>query len=167
MRFASRLTLVGLTTLLAAGCAGPENKLGRGLLNLGEPLRMGELRRSMEQQSLWDNRDTVYVTGFIKGFNRTVVRTVLGAFEVATFPIPTPTYKPLLVSKKNIYPDMNYRNIRSPWGGMRFTEHPTYPDSYWPGLMEDSTFDTDTALGYSGGDAFPFIPGSRFRIFDN
>jgi len=25
----------------------------------------------------------------------------------------------------------------------------------------------DTALGFSGGDLAPMIPGSRFRIFDN
>jgi hypothetical protein len=27
-------------------------------------------------------------------------------------------------------------------------------------------FATDTNLGFSGGDVAPFIPGSRFRIFD-
>jgi hypothetical protein len=33
--------------------------------------------------------------------------------------------------------------------------------------MADSLFATDTAIGYSGGDVAPFIPGSRFRIFEN
>ena len=28
-------------------------------------------------------------------------------------------------------------------------------------------FDTDTYTGFSGGDVAPFIPGSRFRVFDN
>jgi hypothetical protein len=28
-------------------------------------------------------------------------------------------------------------------------------------------FDTDTYMGFSGGDVAPFIPGSRFRVFDN
>jgi hypothetical protein len=42
-----------------------------------------------------------------------------------------------------------------------------YPDSYKPRLLSDSTFDTDTSLGFSGGDVMPFVPGSRFHIFDN
>jgi hypothetical protein len=33
--------------------------------------------------------------------------------------------------------------------------------------MEDSMFDRDTSLDFSGGDVMPFVPGSRFRIFDN
>ena len=43
---------------------------------------------------------------------------------------------------------------------------PVYPDSYRPGLIEDSTFATDTMLGFSGGDIAPFVPGSRFKVFD-
>ena len=41
-----------------------------------------------------------------------------------------------------------------------------YPDTYQPGLMDDAMFDTDTSLGFSGGDIAPMVPGSRFRIFD-
>ena len=33
--------------------------------------------------------------------------------------------------------------------------------------VSDSIFDTDTSLGFSGGDVFPFVQGSRFRVFDN
>jgi hypothetical protein len=28
-------------------------------------------------------------------------------------------------------------------------------------------FDTDTYVGLSGGDVAPFMPGSRFKVFDN
>ena len=38
--------------------------------------RMGEIRRSMEQTSLYRSTDSVYTTGFIIGLNRTVARTV-------------------------------------------------------------------------------------------
>ena len=44
---------------------------------------------------------------------------------------------------------------------------PVYPESYKPGLISGSTFDTDTYTGFSGGDIAPYIPGSRFRVFDN
>jgi hypothetical protein len=43
---------------------------------------------------------------------------------------------------------------------------PVYPDNYTPDLVEDSTIATDTNLGFSGGDVMPFLPGSRFRVFD-
>ena len=41
------------------------------------------------------------------------------------------------------------------------------PESYRPGLYSDAMFDTDTYSGFSGGDVAPFIPGSRFQVFDN
>jgi len=159
--------VLGLAALFSAGCAGPEKKLGRGLLNVTEVARMGEMRRSMEQTALYENTDTVSTTGVIRGFNRTVVRTLMGAFEVATFPIPTPTYDAWFTPKGPVYPDPNIRNKSYPFGGMVLTEYPTYPDSYKPGLISDATFHTDTALGFSGGDVAPFFMGSRFKIFDN
>jgi putative exosortase-associated protein (TIGR04073 family) len=139
------LLLSGLAVvILASGCANAERKFGRGMSNVIEPLRMGELRRSMEQTALFDGPDAGYATGFIKGLNRTIVRTGVGVYEMITFPIPP--YDPV------------------------FTDYlapgPVYPDSYKPTLVEDSTFATDTNLGYSGGDVMPIMPGSRFRIFD-
>jgi putative exosortase-associated protein (TIGR04073 family) len=139
------LLLSGLAVvILASGCANAERKFGRGMSNVIEPLRMGELRRSMEQTALFDGPDAGYATGFIKGLNRTIVRTGVGVYEMVTFPIPP--YDPV------------------------FTDYlapgPVYPDSYKPTLVEDSTFATDTNLGYSGGDVMPIMPGSRFRIFD-
>ena len=135
--------LIAITgaALLAAGCAGPERKLGRGVLNATEFVRGGELRRSMEQTALWENTDATYTTGFMHGFNRSVARTAVGVYEIVTFPIPS--YDPIFLP-----------------------EYPVYPDSYRPRLLEDSTFAPDSALGFSGGDISPMIPGSRFRIFD-
>lgn len=167
MRNIARLSLLGLAALLAAGCAGPEKKFGRGVLNATEFARLGEIRHSMEQQALWSNTDSAYGVGFFRGLNRSVVRTAVGVFEVATFPIPTPTYDAWFTSKGPVYPDCAYRNKKYPFGGMVLTEYPDYPDSYKPGLISDSSFHTDTSLGFSGGDVAPMIPGSRFKIFDN
>jgi len=144
-----RKTLPLLAILVAAiavtsGCANAEKKFGRGLSNIIEPVRMGELRRSMEQTALFDGSETGYTAGFVTGLNRTLARTGIGIYEVVTAPIPP--YDPVATSY--------------------LTPNPVFPDSYHPGLLEDSTFATDANLGYSGGDIMPFAPGSRFRIFD-
>lgn len=124
-----------------SGCAGPERKLGRGINNVTEFARFGEIRRSMEQTALWDNTEMAYTTGVFRGFNRSVARTAVGAYEILTFPIPG--YDPVFLP-----------------------ENPVYPDSYRPNLIADPTFGPDAALGFSGGDVAPMIMGSRFRIFD-
>lgn len=140
----SLLALAAIAGLLATGCASPEQKFGRGMSNMYEIVRMGELRRSVEQTALFDGPEAGYTTGFIRGLNRTLARTGVGVYEVVTAPFP-------------------------PYGPV-FTDYlapsPVYPDSYRPGLVEDSTFSTDTELGFSGGNVAPFIPGSRFRIFE-
>ena len=151
--------------LSVIGCAGPSNKLGRGMANVTEIARMGEIRRSIEQTALWDGVDAGYTTGFVRGMNRTLVRTGIGVYEIVTFPIPP--YGPLLTSTNRIYPDVTVRNNSFPWGGMVLTEQPIYPASYKPGRISDGIFDTDTFLGFSGGDWMPFVPGSRFIIFEN
>lgn len=151
--------------LILTGCAGPERKFGRGLNNLTEFARGGEIRRSMEQTALWDGPETAFTTGFIRGFNRSVARTGIGIYEVLTFPFPS--YDPLLVSTNRLYPDPSVKTTRHPYGGLTLSENPVYPDSYKPGLLSDSIFSTDTSLGFSGGDVAPMSPGSRFRIFDN
>jgi len=140
----SLLAALAITGVLVSGCANTERKFGRGMSNMMEPIRMGELRRSMEQTALFDGPDSAYTTGFVKGLNRTLARTGLGVIEVVTAPFPP--YDPLLT--RYLAPS------------------PVYPDSYKPSLVEDSTFATDTNLGFSGGDVFPIFPGSRFRIFD-
>ncbi len=139
----SLLAVVAIAAL-ASGCANTERKFGRGMTNIMEPLRMGDLRRSVEQAALFEGPEAGYASGFIKGFNRTLARTGVGVFEIVTAPIPP--YDPL------------FTDYISPT--------PTYPDSYHPNMVEGSTFSTDTNLGYSGGDMFPLVPGSRFRIFD-
>jgi putative exosortase-associated protein (TIGR04073 family) len=155
MRISLSLSIASVAVgLLAVGCAGPEQKLGRGVSNLTEFARMGEMRRSVEQTSLWDGAEAGYTTGFIRGLNRSVGRTLMGAFEVATFPIPS--YDPILVRPPF------YDAYKKPEAIVK----PQYPDSYKPGLLADPLFSPDTALGFHGGDVLPFIPGSRYRIFD-
>jgi len=129
---------------MATGCANTERKFGRGMSNIMEPLRMGELRRSMEQTALFDGPDAAYTTGFFRGLNRTFARTGVGIYEIVTAPIPP--YDPVFTTY--------------------LAPAPVYPDSYTPSLVEDSTFATDTTIGFSGGDVAPMIPGSRFRVFD-
>ena len=138
------LTALAIAGFMATGCSSVERKLGRGFTNMMEPLRMGELRRTVEQTSLFDGPDAGYSTGFFTGLNRTLARTGIGIYEVVTAPIPP--YDPVFTDY--------------------LTPSPVYPDSYKPGLIEGSTFATDTDLGFSGGDVSPFMPGSRFRIFD-
>jgi putative exosortase-associated protein (TIGR04073 family) len=133
-----------LTALFAAGCAGPDQKLGRGLSNTFEIVRLGEMRKSIEENSMIDRPGYGYY-GFVHGFNRSLARTGIGLYEVVTFPIPT--YDPIFT--KHFAPD------------------PVGPESYKPGHYSDALFDTDTYTGFSGGDVAPWIPGSRFKVFDN
>ncbi len=141
----SILGSVVLLAVLATGCAGTEKKLGRGMNNIYEPIRLAEMRRSIEQTSYENPATANYNTGVIRGLNRTLARTGVGIYEIITAPFPP--YDPV------------FTDYLSP--------NPQYPDSYKPGIFEDSIFDTDTSVGYSGGEVAPFIPGSRFRVFDN
>ena len=161
----SFLLLAAVLTVLASGCAGPGKKLGRGINNFTEFARGGEIRRSMEQTALWDGTDAAYTTGFIRGLNRSVARTFVGAVEILTFPVGP--YDAMYTSTNRIYPDFSIRNTKGTWGGMVLPENPVYPENYTPNLLSDSIFATDTSLGFSGGDPFPMVQGSRFRIFDN
>ncbi|MBM3832968.1 MAG: exosortase system-associated protein, TIGR04073 family [Verrucomicrobia bacterium] len=137
----SSVAAVAAMVILTSGCAGPERKLGRGMRNVSEFARMGEVRRSMEQTWLWDQPDGPFTRGLIRGFNRSLARTAVGAYEIVTFPFPS--YDPVF------YPEAN-----------------VHPDSYRPNRIADPVFGPDSALGFSGGDIAPMIPGSRFRIFD-
>ncbi len=146
MRFPFGSTLIlAAVCLLAVGCAKTEQKLGRGVRNSMEITRMGELRRSVEQTALFDGPDKAYTTGIVKGLNRTLVRTGVGIYEILTCPFPP--YDPVLT-----------RYI---------TAEPVQPDSFMPAMIADSTMSPDTNLGFSGGEVFPMMPGSRFRIFEN
>ncbi len=144
------MAVAGLV-LFATGCASTdqgfafEQKFGRGLRNITELARGGEIRRSMEQTALLDGPDMAYTTGFIRGFNRSLVRTGVGIYEMITAPFPP--YDPVFTDY--------------------MTVDPVYPDSYKPHLLADPTFGPDASLGFAGGDVAPIFPGSRFRIFDN
>lgn len=140
----SLLAVLGLAAVFASGCANVENKFGRGMANTTEIIRMGEMRRSMEQSAIFQSPDTAYTTGFIHGLNRSLARTGIGVYEVVTAPFPP--YHPVFTD--------------------HFAPGPVYPDNYTPGLVADSMFSTDTELGYGGGDVFPILPGCRFRVFD-
>jgi putative exosortase-associated protein (TIGR04073 family) len=141
----SLLAVAAVAALFTAGCAGPEEKMGRGVTNITEITRMGEINRSVEQTAVFDSPEAGYTTGFLHGLNQTLGSTAMGVYEIVTFPLPP--YHPIMT--KYVTPPT------------------TYPDSYRPGLINGSTFQTDTYFGYSGGDVAPFVPGSRFSVFPN
>ena len=61
MRNIAKTTAVAsLIAVLSVGCAGPENKLGRGVRNFTEFTRLGEFSRSVEQTALWDGPQHAY-----------------------------------------------------------------------------------------------------------
>ncbi|HTQ51431.1 MAG TPA: exosortase system-associated protein, TIGR04073 family [Candidatus Acidoferrales bacterium] len=142
------LFLLGAVALAAAftsGCAGPEQKLGRGISNSAEIIRGGEWRRSVEQTAVFDSPEAGRTVGFVSGFNRTMARTGVGLYEIVTFPFPP--YHPIFTSY--------------------LSPHPAFPDNYRPGLPDDPLYDTHTYVGIQGGDIAPLIPGSRFQVIDN
>jgi len=138
------LAVVAIAGVLATGCENAEKKFGRGMRNMTEIGRLGEMRRSMEQSAIFNSPDTAYTTGFFRGLNRSLARTGIGVYEVVTAPFPP--YSPVCTSY--------------------LAPQPVYPDNYIPNLVEDSNFATDTYMGFSGGDVIPWVPGSRFAIFD-
>ena len=139
------ISLLALAALFTSGCAGPEQKFGRGMSNTFEITRLGEMRRSIEQTAVFESPSAGYTVGAVRGLNRTLARTGLGLYEIVTAPFPP--YHPIWTSY--------------------LSPGPVYPESYKPGLISDSMFDTDTYTGFSGGEVAPFVPGSRFRVFDN
>lgn len=82
------LSSIALVVLGGVGCAGPEQKLGRGLSNMTEIARGGEFERSEEQAGLFQGTDSGVATGFVRGVNRTLARTGVGIYEVVTAPLP-------------------------------------------------------------------------------
>jgi putative exosortase-associated protein (TIGR04073 family) len=141
------LALAALAALFTAGCAGPEQRLGSGVSNLTEFVRMGEMQRGIEQSTLFDPQ-AGFATGAIHGFDQSVYRTVAGAYQIVTFPAG------------NYLTQTSFEQKYMPKGT-------PYPDSYHPGLPNQSTFQTDTYIGFSGGNIAPFVPGNRFSIFEN
>lgn len=131
---------------MTSGCStGPEEKFSRGMRNVTEFARLGEMRRSVEQTTLFDGAEKGYTLGVVRGLNKSLVRTGVGAYELVTAPLPP--YGPV----------MTYY----------LTPEPGLPDSFRPDRIADQTMATDTHMGFSGGDIAPMVPGSRFRVFDN
>lgn len=158
-----------VVAMVAVGCAGPEKKLGRGISNLTELARGGEISRSMEQTTLWEGTQAGMTTGVIRGINRSVARTLIGAAEVATFYAPWPkdggwTYDACYTPDGPIYPDYSVATYNESWGGLRLPEMPGTPDSYPGGAPAMTFMDTDANLGVSGGSVLPFYPFGRFKI---
>jgi putative exosortase-associated protein (TIGR04073 family) len=142
------LSLLGTAVALAVlgiGCAGPEQKFGRGISNTAEITRGSEFERSMEQGGMFGGTDNGFGTGLVQGFNKTVARTGIGIYEVVTAPIPP--YGPVCT------------NYLSP--------KPGHPDSYTTRKWAEPWNDSDHYFGFSGGDVAPWFFGSHFTIFDN
>jgi hypothetical protein len=139
------LALLVAVGALASGCANTQKKLALGITNVGEVIRWGDMRRSMEQNAVFSTSPSsgAYALGRTQGFSKSLARIGIGAFQVVTCPIDWEPGCTTYVAK-----------------------YPVYPDSYTPGLVEDALYGTDTNLGFSGGDVMPAMPGSRFRIFD-
>lgn len=163
MRIAVSLLAVAAVAALT-GCAGPEQKFGRGVNNLTEIVRGGEMQRSIEQSTLWDGPMQGATVGWARGFTRTMTRTGIGLYEVVTFPIPP--YRPLMVQKAPMYPDASVMTRKPTWGGLELSEKPVFPSSYTPGIPASGKFATDNRLGFSGGDVAPGFPGSRFSVLE-
>jgi putative exosortase-associated protein (TIGR04073 family) len=119
--------------------------MGRGITNTANIITLSEVNRGLEQSAVMGTPGPSYASGFINGVSHTLARTGVGVYEIVTFPFPP--YHP--VATKYVSPE------------------PGYPDNYKPGLLDSSTFQTDTYFGFSGGDVAPFVPGSRFAIFPN
>jgi putative exosortase-associated protein (TIGR04073 family) len=138
------LAALTIAAALASGCASSQKKLGRGVSNMGEFARLGELRRSVEQTTLFEKPGGHYTAGIIQGLSKSFARTGVGIYEVVTAPFPP--YDPV------------FTDYLAP--------NPVYPDNYHPGTIEDALFATDANMGFSGGDIAPYVPGSRFKIFN-
>ncbi len=154
---------LGLASVFVVGCAGPEQKLGRGIRNATEFARLNEMQRSIEQTALWDGPSSTYSTGVIRGFNRSLARTAYGVWDIATFPLPS--YEAKFTPKGYIAPDVAIGTTKYPYGGMKLPEHSLPPTSHKPSLPTDPIFEANDDLGFSGG-VIGGTPGSRFHVFD-
>lgn len=139
------LTLLGflsLAALITSGCADAQAKLGRGIRNTCEVGRLGGLRASMEQTAVWDSPEDACTTGVVTGLSRSVARTGVGLYEIITFPFPP--YHPVCTGYVPV--------------------QPVYPDNDKPKLADDPLYQSDTYIGFSSGETFGFLPGSRFDV---
>jgi putative exosortase-associated protein (TIGR04073 family) len=157
--------LLGMVATAAlVGCAGPEQKFGRGVNNLTEIIRGSEMRRSLEQTMMWDGPSQA-PAGFAHGVTRTVTRTGVGLYELVTAPFPP--YHPVLVPQSRLYPDASMRWRKYPWGGVELSEYPVHSDNEIMVLRSGRLFETDSSVGFSSGTVAPWIPGNKFSPLGN
>jgi putative exosortase-associated protein (TIGR04073 family) len=88
-------------------CDGPIKKLGRGVCNiLTCPF---ELFLQIASVNKCDGPMAGITYGVGKGLVWVLVRGVVGAYEVVTFPLPLPQcYRPILTDPEFIFEDMNW-----------------------------------------------------------
>jgi putative exosortase-associated protein (TIGR04073 family) len=146
--FAATVAAAGLT-----GCQGPEKKLARGLDNTMEVIRWGDMRQNVEQSAVFSSPDVTYSYGVIHGFDQSVKRIGLGVVETVTFFVPNPH-------------GATSWDYKTPVWTNSVPAISQYPDNYKPGIISGSGYDTDTYTGFAGGEVAPFVPGSRFKVFD-
>jgi len=138
LKIIGTVVMAGLLPFLT-GCNNAQRKLSRGLSNLGEPLRLGELQRSAEQNAISGDATPSY--GVVHGLSRTFARTFVGAFEVVTFPIPTdPIIHPVA---------------------------PVFPDSQERAQMGHFGVGSDQFIGFQDSAVLPMFPGSEFNPLQN
>ena len=123
---AKLIPICGAVLLLASCAEGPQEKLGRGIVNSMEIFRMGEMRRAITDTGVLDSPNLEFTTGVIRGANRTMLRTAYGFYEVFTF--PWPNHKP-----KDYGPIFFYGNPALK------NSSPVYPDAYKPQILADET----------------------------
>lgn len=110
---AKKILAVVLVSFLILNFARPGHcdtaikKLGRGICNvITSPFEI------IEQIQRTNNSDGPYAAityGVLKGVAMIGVRAVVGAYEIATFPIPLPRgYKPILKDPEFFFEDMNW-----------------------------------------------------------
>ena len=140
-----------LVAVLVSGCAGPSQKLGRGMSNLLRT-RFGSRRCSgaSSNRPFTIRHTPAPRPGSFAVWARRSPASALAFYEIVTAPFPN-------------HKDDDYGPVATNY----LTPKPAYPDSYHPGLPLSSIFATDTSFGFSGGEIAPYIPGSRFRVFDS
>ena len=94
------IMLLAANTAFAADTATENNamtKLGRGLLNV--VAAVFEIPTTMMQEGEDEGAGAAVTKGPVLGVVNTVVRALVGVYEVATFPVPVPeNYEPILDS---------------------------------------------------------------------
>ena len=103
--FALFLITVMIINITSIACAQDmTRKLGRGVGNI--LTGWIEVPKNIYDTSMESNVFAGLTLGLIKGVGMTVMRTVVGAYETVTFPIPLPEdYKPIVEPEFVIQPE--------------------------------------------------------------